>query len=78
MASLCMQGVVNDPNASDAIAKSVSTSKNRYLNMHTCEMSRAWLTACMYIHTWHLYLYNCNDSVVLVQHIVYGHNQLFV
>ena len=48
MASLCMQDVVNDPNASDGIAKSVSTSKNRYLNMQTCEMSRAWyiLYAC--------------------------------
>ena len=40
MASLCMQVVVNDPSASDAIAKSVSTSKNRYINTHTYEMSR--------------------------------------
>ena len=37
-----MQGVVNDPKASDAIAKSVDTAKNRYLNTNTCEMSCAW------------------------------------
>ena len=34
-----LQDVVNDPNASDAIAKSVDSSKNRYLNTRTCEMS---------------------------------------
>ena len=41
MATL-LQGVVNDPKASDAIAKSVGIAKNRYLNTHTCEMSCAW------------------------------------
>ena len=34
-----LQDVVNDPNASDAIAKSVDSSKNRYLNTRTCKMS---------------------------------------
>ena len=60
MASLCMQDVVNDPNASDAIASSVSTSKNRYINTHTGEMSHAWWPPYIYgswIHV--LYTHDC-------------------
>ena len=38
-----LQDVVNEPKASDAIAKSVDSSKNRYLNTHTCEMSCAYV-----------------------------------
>ena len=70
-----LQDVVNDPKMSDAIAKSVDSSKNRYLNTHTCEMSCAYviiLYICISRHIpWYVvHTHTYTDWVVLVYHII--------